>query len=228
MPPKTKGTCHFCQKPFAKGGMSRHLGTCEKRQAAMQEPLGTGRGKVRTTQLFHLQVEGAPNSEYWMHLEMPADASLKVLDTFLRGVWLECCGHMSQFHIEGQVYSIYPDASFGDRNMNHKLERVLASGMIFGHEYDFGTTTALKLKVVGEREGQVRGRTIQVMARNEPPPIKCAECDKPATDVCSICIWENERVAWVCEDHAEEHECGEDMLLPVVNSPRVGMCGYAG
>jgi hypothetical protein len=24
------------------------------------------------------------------------------------------------------------------------------------------------------------------------------------------------------------HECGEEMLLPVVNSPRVAMCGYTG
>jgi len=32
----------------------------------------------------------------------------------------------------------------------------------------------------------------------------------------------------VCEGCAGEHECGEEMLLPVVNSPRVGMCGYEG
>jgi hypothetical protein len=33
-----------------------------------------------------------------------------------------------------------------------------------------------------------------------------------------------------CGAHAEseEHECGEEALLPVVNSPRMGMCGYTG
>ena len=25
-----------------------------------------------------------------------------------------------------------------------------------------------------------------------------------------------------------EHECGAEVLLPVVNSPRVGVCGYSG
>lgn len=29
-------------------------------------------------------------------------------------------------------------------------------------------------------------------------------------------------------DFRKTHECGEDMLLPVVNSPRVGMCDYTG
>jgi hypothetical protein len=32
----------------------------------------------------------------------------------------------------------------------------------------------------------------------------------------------------LCQACAEDHECGEDMQLPVVNSPRVGVCGYAG
>jgi len=28
--------------------------------------------------------------------------------------------------------------------------------------------------------------------------------------------------------YEKDHERGEKMLLPVVNSPRVGMCGYTG
>lgn len=32
-----------------------------------------------------------------------------------------------------------------------------------------------------------------------------------------------------CETHAKRHECYNlDMLLPVVNSPRMGVCGYTG
>jgi hypothetical protein len=33
---------------------------------------------------------------------------------------------------------------------------------------------------------------------------------------------------WLCDECAVGHECGEEMLLPVVNSPRVGVCGYVG
>lgn len=32
----------------------------------------------------------------------------------------------------------------------------------------------------------------------------------------------------MCEDCEETHECGTEMLLPVCNSPRCGVCGYEG
>jgi len=51
------------------------------------------------TKLFHLVVEGRDLPMYWMHLEMPADATLAELDDFLRGMWLECCDHLSAFRI---------------------------------------------------------------------------------------------------------------------------------
>jgi hypothetical protein len=34
---------------------------------------------------------------------------------------------------------------------------------------------------------------------------------------------------FVCSDHARDHACGEEeSLMPVVNSPRMGVCGYTG
>ena len=33
--------------------------------------------------------------EYWLHVEGRETASLQQLDSLLRRVWLECCGHMS-------------------------------------------------------------------------------------------------------------------------------------
>ena len=64
------------------------------------------------------------------------------------------------------------------------------------------------------------------LARNDPPPIVCEVCGKPAVQVCSQCIYSGE--GWVCDEHAADHPYGEEMMLPVVNSPRVGMCGYTG
>jgi hypothetical protein len=111
--------------------------------------------------------------------------------------------------------------------MRVQVGSLLSPGVQFSHEYDFGTTTELRLKVVSEREGEVKGKSsIQVLARNEPPTIPCNVCGKPATHVCSQCIYEG--TGWLCETCSEEHECGEEMLLPVVNSPRVGMCAYTG
>lgn len=46
------------------------------------------------------------------------------------------------------------------------------------------------------------------------------------TQVYAQCIYEGK--GWLCDKCGRIHECGEDMLLPVVNSPRVGMCGYTG
>lgn len=89
-----------------------------------------------------------------------------------------------------------------------------------------GTTTHLTLKVLSEREESTKGRSIQILDRNEPPMIICEICGKPATQVCSQCKSVNK--GWLCDKCAERHECGDDMLLPVVNSLRVGICGYTG
>ena len=241
---ETRGTCNFCGQSFARRGMARHLAACPARRAANQEPLGVGR-KVRTARIFHLLVEGTYAPMYWMHLEVSGDEKLSFLDRFLRDIWLECCGHLSLFRI-GYVHYHYmlfddwgprqflaglPGSDFDfpeERDMNVRLDQVLTPGLTFAHEYDFGTTTDLTLKVIGEREGEVRGKdTLHVMARNDPPPIPCDGCGEPATQVCSVCIWGGEQ-AWLCAKCAPQHPCGEDMLLPVVNSPRVGMCAYTG
>lgn len=224
----TKGNCIYCGQLFSKGGISRHLETCANRREAIQNPVGHGKSKPRLARLFHLQVFGAYDPNYWMNIELLGDASLGELDAFLRAEWLECCGHLSAFTIKEQMYSVYPEGGFlDDLGMDHKLEQVLAPGMEFAHEYDFGSTTHLTLKVVAVREGMVRGRPIDILAQNQPPAIKCAVCGEPATQVCSQCIWEGS-AAWLCDEHAAAHECGEEMFLPVANSPRVGVCGYTG
>jgi hypothetical protein len=82
------------------------------------------------------------------------------------------------------------------------------------------------LKVLGARERVGGAKGVEVLARNDPPPIACLHCGQPATQVCSQCFWEASGT--FCERCAKKHKCGEEMLLPVVNSPRVGMCGYVG
>ena len=224
MPRQTsQGKCYFCQQTFAKNGMAKHLAACEKRDLTRTP---TGKSKVRKAKLLHLLVEGRDLPFYWLHVEVPADASLKTLDSFLRDIWLECCGHLSAFTIDGRRYSIAPIGDFDEKGMSAKLGSVFKPDAKVFHEYDFGTTTDLTLKYVSEREANCRGYDVTVLARNEPPEVKCTVCGKPATQVCSGCIWNGE--GWVCDGHARDHECGEDMLLPVVNSPRVGMCGYTG
>jgi len=220
----SKGKCNLCGSTFSKSAMTKHLKSCKQKEQDSKKS-SSSRGS-RETKIFHLVVEGRYSSAYWMHLEVPAGVTLKVLDSFLRRIWLECCGHMSAFVIEGKTYSVAPMAEFDDESMGARLDEVLSPGMKFHYEYDFGSTTHLAMKVVSQEQKQIKGKSIAVLAMNEPPSIPCVSCSKMATQLCSECHWSGE--GWLCNECAAEHECGEEMLLPVVNSPRVGICGYTG
>ncbi len=220
----SNGKCNLCGGTFSKAAMTKHLKSCKQRKGIPQ--ISSPSRSPRKTKTFHLVVEGRYLPGYWMHLEVPSNAKFEALDNFLRRTWLECCGHMSAFTVEGRRYSVAPIADFDDESMQAKLDEVLCPGMRFYHEYDFGSTTHLALKVVSEKESEIKGKSIRVLARNEPPSISCVSCGKMAAQVCTECAWSGE--GWLCDECAAEHECGEDMLLPVVNSPRVGMCGYTG
>ena len=162
-----------------------------------------------------------------MHLDVPGKAALEDLDGFLRDIWLECCGHLSEFEIDGIRYSGSPMDEFDESDDTCiKMNEVVKPGMKFRHLYDFGSTTELALKVVSELEGCPAGKKIRVLARNEPPAIVCTNCGQSAKQVCTQCFYDDK--GWLCGKCARTHECGEEMLLPVVNSPRVGVCGYTG
>src|SRR5260370_25358720 len=75
-------------------------------------------------------------------------------------------------------------------------------------------------------KGHMKGRTIHILARNIPPIIPCGICREPAISICMQCIYEDKgRLCNVC---AKNHKCGQEIPLPVVNSPRAGVCGYTG
>lgn len=201
--------------------MTRHLKTCLEARAAA----ASSKKAAHTTPAFLLTVSGKYAPEYWLHLQARADATLENLDSFLRRIWLECCGHMSAFNIAGQSYSSAPMDEMNDASMEEPLDQLLAPEMAFEYEYDFGSTTHLVLKVADEYAVPGKSALITLLARNDPPPIACGVCGKPAKFVCAECCDEG---GWLCATCAKKHDCGEDMQLPVVNSPRVGVCGYTG
>jgi hypothetical protein len=230
--PPFPGTCSFCGETFTTRTIKRHLANCNKRQAT-ESKTASGK-KAQTMQLYQLRVEGyGIFGKYWLDVETPADATLRHLDQFLRDIWLECCGHLSAFEIAGQRYSVSPmnDVFFGIRElgMSAKLRDVAPIGAKLDYEYDFGTTSELKIKVISEREGPRTNRAVQVLARNAPPEIQCEGCKQAhAAEICVECLYSGEEdQALFCEACAAEHE-HDDMLLPVVNSPRTGLCGYTG
>lgn len=309
------GICSFCKGEFGKGQMTQHLKSCKQRiaQNNLEAESGTKTSKARKSRLLHVLVEGYYRPMYWLHLEMPNSTTLRTLDNLLRGIWLECCGHLSAFRIGNVSYMSQTDDGFysmgpkfavepviepeqeainrlaamfegkeilpqviqlieswksytpralpQERSMDVKLSEILSVGTKFSYEYDFGSTTELKLKVVAEREEEARRgkKTIQILARNVPPVIICDLCGKSAAYIAGEGYYEEGGVNAVCEecsskqpgDEAEakevdkvdeadrDDEMDEDEyyggydtyregMLPVVNSPRMGMCGYTG
>jgi hypothetical protein len=166
---------------------------------------------------------------HWLHLEIDRNARLADLDDFLRRTWLECCGHLSEFEVDGVRYGGGDDdwMDYGEsRTMEVSLGSVLRKGTTFRHTYDFGSTTQCALRVVALDDAPIGKNAILVLARNDPPVFPCSKCDQPAVSICTECMWSED--AWLCAPCAKAHECGEEMLLPVVDSPRVGVCGYSG
>lgn len=123
--------------------------------------------------------------------------------------------------------------AFDEQDMDIELGKVLKVGRKFSHEYDFGSTTELTLRVVGEREGVVAEDedgdplAVLVMARNEPPVIPCKVCGEPATKIASGYFYAADGAYCdACAKKSDEYD--DDEMLPVVNSPRTGVCGYTG
>ena len=128
--------------------------------------------------------------------------------------------------------------------------------MIFEYTYDFGSSTELIIKVVSAndslndnnigspdtkaskiprhaREKKCKDKMlppVKLIARNDSIVFTCDACKQAiATNICTICLYEkSRRGASLCENCKRHHKCGEDVFLPIVNSPRSGECGYTG
>lgn len=227
MTQKIKGKCKFCGKEYTFGYMNKHLATCKEREKRLAAQTGK-----KQCGYFELAIYSPYGKNYWLFIEIKETATLRDIDSFLRDIWLECCGHLSAFEIDGVSYEIEPDDDFlwGEpaKSMNYKLNKVLYKGMTFSYEYDFGSTTDLKITVVNYRIKDWQKEKLTILSRNNPYEIMCDECGKkPAVAVCTECLWTS-GTGFLCEDCSKTHECGEDMQLNVCNSPRMGTCGYQG
>lgn len=216
---QSKGTCAYCGKELSKGGITKHLATCPQRQAAIAN---AEKKKANSESLYHLRVQDAYRSEFWLDLEMRGSKTLQDLDTYLRAIWLECCGHMSQFSFGGGFAR--------EVGMRRKISDVFQNSDELTHIYDFGTSSETLVKCVGVREGKpATTKAIALMARNTMPEYPCIECEKPSTHLCMECLIEDESPGTLCDKHTKSHphdDYGEPIEL--VNSPRMGMCGYDG
>jgi hypothetical protein len=216
---QSKGKCAYCGQEKTKGVMTKHLSACPEHQSLIEK---AERNKADSETLYHLRVQDAWRKEFWLDLEMRGSATLKDLDSYLRAIWLECCGHLSQFSLGGWRGE--------EISMKRKIQEVFQPGVELTHIYDFGTSSETLIKAIGTREGKpTTRRPIALMARNLMPEAHCIECGQPAAWLCNECLIEQEVWGTLCDDHAQSHphdNYGEPIRL--VNSPRLGMCGYDG
>jgi len=202
MTSSSKGNCYLCGEEFGKTAMKTHL---IKRHGALSAE----------QKCYLLKIEGAYDKDYWLYMDVPVTASLSSVDAFLRKIWLECCGHLSAFSGPGHC----------EIGKARKLEAFHVGDQLL-HEYDFGSTTETMITIVGETGREKQKTLCRLLARNTPPSFQCAVCGAPATLLCTECRYDSDN-PFLCDSCAENHEHG-DMLLPVVNSPRMGECGYTG
>ena len=165
--PISLGMCNLCQEMVNDLDASGHLIECIARQDL---PKASGSDPPGHDQSLHLSVHDG-SGLYWMELAVRADTTLRQLDEFLRGMWLECCGHLSEFKIQGTRYSNlapHPDDPHADFirsdywmeddevHMDVAVADVMPEGVEVGYEYDYGSTTELYLKNLG-RHGDLVG-----------------------------------------------------------------------
>lgn len=216
---QSRGKCTYCQRELTKGSMLRHLGACTERLKVIADS-DSRRGTKES--LYHLRVQDAWQSDFWLDLEVRESATLENLDQYLRAIWLECCGHLSQFSAS---------RGFGSEiSKRSRVGQVFEPGVQLTHIYDFGTSSETLLKAVAVREGRpTTSHPLVLMARNNQPDASCTQCGGPASRLCMECLYEEEEPGTLCEEHAQGHphtNYGEP--FPLVNSPRLGMCGYDG
>ena len=201
------GFCALCGHRATKTTMMAHVEAC----VAAHDKLGQPQPLV----VLRFAAVGEPR--YWLVIEAKADAQLGHVDALLRQRWLECCGHMSAFRLGRRELAMTTATAIAFARAASKVE----------YEYDFGSTTALTGELVGKRQGSIGRASVRLLARNEPLVWPCGDCKAPATVVCPYCIDSDDGL--FCDAHADVHEhAGEEVYLPVVNSPRMGVCAYTG
>ncbi|MEP6466243.1 MAG: hypothetical protein ABJB05_08055 [Parafilimonas sp.] len=244
---KSEGKCLFCGETFLKAGINRHL---QKHLAAKAKENKPGKS-------FLLKIETNPqwgSSPYFLSLWADGEALMGDIDNFLRRIWLECCGHMSSFTNEknkqkgGGMWDFFEaeqllakgkradyeklmeDAN-GEIPMSREIKTDLAKNLKIKYDYDFGSITSLQLTVVEEYPVKADAKIV-LLSRNEPLEILCETCGKePATVLCSVCMG-NEESAF-CKKCGKQHaktcsDFKDYAAMPVVNSPRMGVCAYEG
>ena len=206
----SQGKCLFCNEIFPQKQIGRHLA----KHLALQEK---SEADNHTKKFSHILID---SGLMFLHVLVNDYSKMELLDSFLRDIWMDCCGHMSGFFTKTSEIS-----------MNQRIKDVFPEKEKILYDYDFGTTTRVNLRVLGHYDINMKDH-LTLLSRNEPLELVCTECEKEyALHICTVCSYDE--YVYLCKKCAKKHEkiC-EDFKdyasMPVVNSPRMGDCGYTG
>lgn len=113
----------------------------------------------------------------------------------------------------------------GEYGMNVSLHKLFKPDMKIAYTYDYGSSTDLTIRVLSPYETEIAEPKIRVLARNIAPVFSCEKCGKPATQIASD-DYGNSVV--LCDGCWKKSKRSYEYALPLVNSPRVGVCAYSG
>jgi len=207
---KSEGKCLYCNQFFSQKEITRHLDT--HLLSAQKQDVDKS-----IASYHHIIIEAG---EMFLEILVEAEQKMNIIDDFLRRIWLECCGHLSGFQHKNFKIS-----------MSNKVKEVFEPKVKILYQYDYGTTTTVQLRSGKVFKLNLKEKLI-LLSRNEPLKQMCAICKtKPSENICTVCQYE--QGAFFCEAcsavHAQTCDDFEDYAkMPVVNSPRMGECGYEG
>ncbi len=183
--PSTPGTCMFCKTKINTINAIRHFSKCNNINKVLK-------GNIDG---YLIKIKDKYSAYYWLYVAVPSDYTLEDLDKFIRDIWVECCGHLSEFRIGNVFYSsdYAPDPflfiSGDEKSMKVKLSDILKNGLEFEYTYDFGDSTELKLQVI--KDIKMNEKCIYILGRNDNPISKYENSGKyiPNSPRIGICAY---------------------------------------
>lgn len=230
-----QGLCKYCGKKFAPKEMLEHLAECKKREEKIYA------AKKGREGFFDILITSKEIEGYWMIIEANEKTMLKEIDTFLREIWLGNEQCLSIFKIKNIKYKYISGGNLlyiePEQSMYHTLKNVLSVGETFDYIYGENKTTKIELMVFSHRIGRRdEEEDIVLLSRNIPPKKICYKCKKNDASWVDPIMYSLDGDAFWCDECKKK--VGEDELIlqmeyienlvPIYNSPRIGIGDYEG
>ena len=146
---------------------------------------------------------------YFMYLSVGHNCTLNDLDNFIRTEWCSCCMHLSNFL----------DENGKETSKKTKISNIGINGKIL-YEFDMGDSTDVYIEIVKYFDKDDNS--------NRLISKKCKSVFKLSPDA-PLCSCNNKALYFgddepLCQSCMEKSKC--DRFYKIVDSPRVGMCGF--